>query len=336
MRKTLALLSSLFVVLVELPLVSICGEGQAAEKTWKLKFQSMTTRGSKDSSWVIDIALYGTPEIVNWGEMARATEEGTLQGFGLMDGPMTRDFPGIEWNTTTLRLDWPKGIFDFWKKSGVKDVVARALAKRNLMIVAYFEWGDGQVVISRKKYIKTIADLKGMKLRIPPGTWIPIFKTLGATPAPMASSELYSALERGVVDGCATGMDVGLAGWKLYEVAKYLTFAEGRFPPGGSRFIIMNKSVFDDMPKDIQKAILEAGHDVIHPFGIDYINMRKENILKDVERITGIAPYILPHDEVERWIEASSSASVKYYRGRGGMAPEIISMWEKYTGRKAP
>jgi TRAP-type C4-dicarboxylate transport system substrate-binding protein len=324
----------------------------AAEKTWTLKYQSMTTRGSEDSAWAIDtkfaqlvsdkakgrvkIELYGTPEIVNWGEMARACEEGTLPMFELQDGPLATDFRGIEWNTTTLRPDWPKGIFDFWEKSGVKDVVARGLAKRNLMVVSYFEWGDGQCIVARKAHVKTMADLKGMKLRIPPGTWVPIFQALGATPAPMPSSELYSALERGVVDGCVTGMDVGLMGWKLYEVAKYLSFGGGRFPPGGSRFIIMNKSLFDSMPKDIQKAILDAGYEVIHPFGIDYINKRTEKILKEFGRITGIPPYIVPNDEVERWIQTSSSDSVKYYRDRGGMAPEIISIWEKYTGKKAP
>jgi len=146
---------------------------------WTLKYQSMTVRGSKDAGWQIDewlakeiekrtggavtITLYGSGELIPWGEMVKATEKGTIDMFHLMDSVLRPDFPGIEWNNTALRLDWPKGVFDFWEKSGVKEIVSREFAKRNLKIISYFEWGDGQCFISKKAFFKKSLILKALK-----------------------------------------------------------------------------------------------------------------------------------------------------------------------------
>jgi len=99
----------------------------------------------------------------------------------------------------------------------------------------------------------------------------------------------------------------------------------------------MTKSLFDGMPKDIQKAIMEAGYEVIHPFGVDRINARTEFALKTVGELTGHEPYILPDEEIARIKALTDAAAMKYYREKGGaLGAEIIPIWEKHYGKKAP
>ncbi|WP_077212421.1 TRAP transporter substrate-binding protein DctP [Bacillus dakarensis] len=105
-------------------------------------------------------------------------------------------------------------------------------------ITKYFElhgtgdWPD-KVTVSKKgvttdpyvlfstKEIRTVEDLKGMKIRVASDVWNEVLKSLGATPVFMPNDELYAALDRGVVDA-ATYSPIGAQGLKLYEPAPYI------------------------------------------------------------------------------------------------------------------
>lgn len=86
--------------------------------------------------------------------------------------------------------------------------------------MAAFE--NGLRVISSNKKIESLADLKGMKMRVPQAPIsIAIFNTLGANATPVAFNELYSALQQGVVDGQENGYPTFTSN-RYYEVQKYI------------------------------------------------------------------------------------------------------------------
>lgn len=86
--------------------------------------------------------------------------------------------------------------------------------------MAAFE--NGLRVISSNKKIESIADLKGMKMRVPQAPIsIAIFNALGANATPVAFNELYSALQQGVVDGQENGYPTFTSN-RYYEVQKYI------------------------------------------------------------------------------------------------------------------
>lgn len=63
-------------------------------------------------------------------------------------------------------------------------------------------WDSGFRQLSTNRAIDSLADLKGLKVRVPNGAlWIDTFRDLGANPTPMGVDGLYSALQQGVVDG---------------------------------------------------------------------------------------------------------------------------------------
>lgn len=103
--------------------------------------------------------------------------------------------------------------------------------------------------------VKTPADLKGLKIRIPN---IPYrraaFLAMGASPTPMAFQELYLGLQQGVVDGQENPFQQ-INSMKFYEVQKYLILSEHAQNP---EMLIINDKKFNSLSDDLQKALLKG------------------------------------------------------------------------------
>ena len=103
--------------------------------------------------------------------------------------------------------------------------------------------------------VKTPADLKGLKIRIPN---IPYrreaFLAMGASPTPMAFQELYLGLQQGVVDGQENPFQQ-INSMKFYEVQKYLILTGHAQNP---EMLIINDKKFSSLSDDLQKALLKG------------------------------------------------------------------------------
>jgi len=105
-----------------------------------------------------------------------------------------------------------------------------------------------------KKKISNIDDLKGLKIRASTKPEMAAVKAMGAVPTPLPVTEVYLALERGVVD--ATFADYLMSNqFKLYEAAPYVL--ELKFFAAPVVFI-MNKDWWDKAPDDVKSAVLKA------------------------------------------------------------------------------
>jgi len=109
--------------------------------------------------------------------------------------------------------------------------LAKELEGTNLKVLAWMDsWGYRNVVTAKKE-IKTVADLKGLKIRtIQTPIYVATLNLIGANATPMAFGEVYSAMQTGVLDGFEHGASATLA-QKLYEVGKYVTLTRHLFGP---------------------------------------------------------------------------------------------------------
>ncbi len=108
------------------------------------------------------------------------------------------------------------------------------------------------ILFTRKKPVRKLEDLKGMKIRAH-GTTAALVKALGGTPVAMPMPELYQALQKGVVDGALYPMEVN-KGWKMAEQVKYCTM-DLSCSYTTSFFVVMNKKKWNSLPKDVQRTI---------------------------------------------------------------------------------
>ncbi|QDC08678.1 TRAP transporter substrate-binding protein [Oceanicola sp. D3] len=111
----------------------------------------------------------------------------------------------------------------------------------------------GQESLSSSKPIAGFEDLKGWKFRSPPGMETEIFEKLGASPIVMDFTEIFTALETGIIDGAdASGLanNVGLG---LYDIVKHATYPGFHSMP--SDHLACNKDVWDGMTEQQRRII---------------------------------------------------------------------------------
>jgi TRAP-type mannitol/chloroaromatic compound transport system substrate-binding protein len=109
-----------------------------------------------------------------------------------------------------------------------------------------------------KKPIRSVADLKGLKLRAPEGMVYEIFSKAGAAPVNLPGSEVYTALEKGVIDAADYTVFATNQAQGLHKFANYPNYPGFHSLPMVA--ISMNKAIWDGLPDDL-KAILTTSVD---------------------------------------------------------------------------
>lgn len=121
-------------------------------------------------------------------------------------------------------------------------------------------WSNAQnVLYTRDKAVRSPADVAGMKIRVPSRNAGLVVEAWGGSPVSMPVSEIYNALQTGVIDGAMIDGTATMA-FKLGEVANFLTV--GMDTTISPFFIIMNRDAFDALPADQQAAVLKVGQDI--------------------------------------------------------------------------
>jgi tripartite ATP-independent transporter DctP family solute receptor len=125
------------------------------------------------------------------------------------------------------------------------------LEPHDLIILYAAELGFRHITNNRQPVTKP-EDLQGLKLRTMENPLhVESFKLLGASPTPVAFSELYTALQQGTVDAQENPLSVITTG-KLYEVQKYLSLTGHIYSP---TMLLVNKAYWENLPADLRTVI---------------------------------------------------------------------------------
>jgi len=104
--------------------------------------------------------------------------------------------------------------------------------------------------------INTVADLKGLKMRIP-GLGGEVLRRAGGTPVSLPGGEIFSSLQTGAIDATEWVGPYNDLAFGLYKAAKYYYYP-GWHEPGTTLEAIINQKAFDKLPKDLQKIVKQA------------------------------------------------------------------------------
>jgi len=129
--------------------------------------------------------------------------------------------------------------------------------KAGYRILATWENGFRQIT-NNLHAIKVPADLKGIKLRVPKGKWrVKMFQAYGASPSAMGLSEVFVALQTGVMDGEENPL-TQIYTSKFQEVQKYLSMTDHVYTPA---YVVTSPRKFDALPEALRKQIQEAAQE---------------------------------------------------------------------------
>ena len=174
-----------------------------------------------------------------------------------------------------------------------------------------------------RKEIKTPADLKGLKMRIP-GLAGEVMAKLGVNVTNIPAGELYTALDRGTIDALewvGPGMDIKMG---FYKVAPY--YYTGWHEPASEMQFMINKKAFDKLPKKYQVMLETAMKSAT-------LDMYIENFAASVDawaKMKKEHPEIKVKTFPKPVLQALKKAADEVYEGYAAKNPKFKEIWEDY------
>lgn len=141
----------------------------------------------------------------------------------------------------------------------VGEDILKSLESQGFVGLAFYDSGS-RSFYTTKKPIKTVEDMKGMKIRVQQSDmWVAMMQALGANATPLPYAEVYTALKTGVVDGAENNWP-SYDSSRHYEVAKMYSLTEHSMAP---ELLVFSKRVWDGLPKDEQEIIRKAAKESV-------------------------------------------------------------------------
>jgi tripartite ATP-independent transporter DctP family solute receptor len=140
----------------------------------------------------------------------------------------------------------------FWPR------LAPEAEKKGLKVLAVWENGYRHITNNRRP-IKVPGDLNDIKLRVPEGKWrVKMFQAYGANPSPMKFSEVFTALQTGVMDGQENPFSQ-IVSAKFQEVQKYLSLTGHVYTPA---YLTVGSKKWATLPADVRKVLEDTAKDL--------------------------------------------------------------------------
>lgn len=172
------------------------------------------------------------------------------------------------------------------------------LESKGLLGLAY--WDNGFKQMSANKPLKTLADFEGLKMRIQSSKVLEAqMKALGAHPQVIAFSDVYSALQRGNVDGTENPLS-NLYTQKMHEVQRHLTLSDHGYL---GYAVIVNKAFWEKLPQDIRTILNKAMQDST-VFERRIAQEENDAALAKVKAAGTTQVYVLPYKDRLIWQKA--------------------------------
>ncbi|MCK5726877.1 MAG: TRAP transporter substrate-binding protein [Thiotrichaceae bacterium] len=256
--------------------------------TWPKNFPGLGTGANNLAEKInqlsggrLQVKVYGSGELVPAMETFDAVSRGTAQmGHGAAyywkgKNATFQFFSTVPFGLTAQEMNgwlYNGGGLELWQE---------AYAKHNLIPMPAGNMGV-QMGGWFNKEIKTIDDLKGLKMRIP-GLGGEVLNRAGGTPVNLPGGELYSAMQSGTIDATEWVGPYNDLAFGFHKVAKYYYFP-GWHEPGTSLEAIINKEAFSALPKDLQAIVLNACKLANHEMLAEYTARNNDALVTLVEK----------------------------------------------------
>ena len=229
------------------------GHIYSANHNEALALQELADNLDAASGGRIKLTIYPSSQLGSEREMAEMVSLGTLD-MGLSDGPTWSNALNIpEMAVFGLPflysdIDGEAACYDtiidsaagFMEGSGVMPLFCTTASLRGTLLAT--------------KPINTLADISGIKIRVPEITmYVDTWKNMGANATTTSWSEAYTSISSGVVDGCEADPST-LVDANLQEVAKYYSETNHM---GTVHIVSINQAKWDSIPEDLQQIIRE-------------------------------------------------------------------------------
>ena len=232
------------------PMTLTLGHSYAVDSLQSRAAQQLAERVSDLTDGAVTIEIFPSSHLGSWEEMQEGLEIGSVDIVIESLGSLERytNLAAIE-GIPFLYND-AAHFFEVWDGEMADEILDAVREDSGFQLLGAMYRGGRQVNSTRP--IAELDDLAGLKLRVPnQQTYIETWQELGASPTPLAFSEVFSGLEQGAIEGQENPIDV-VRYSSFYEVAKYVTETNHLY--GNYHFQFWGDS-FDALPEDVRSAL---------------------------------------------------------------------------------
>ncbi|OSQ37414.1 TRAP transporter substrate-binding protein [Thalassospira mesophila] len=222
------------------------GGNFAADHSSSIAMQKFKEAVETKTDGALTIDLFPDMQLGGAQENVDQTRSGAIFGTWIGAAYLSRTVPELE--AISMPFTYPDRATAFRVIDGeVGTIVDQKLSDKGFKVLGWMELGPRNIT-NNVRPIKTVDDLKGLKIRLQPNqTHLDSFRAIGASPVSMGISEVYSALQQGVLDGEENPYSI-IKTRRFDEVQKYLSDSNHVFD---FITIVANKKAFDKLdPKD--------------------------------------------------------------------------------------
>ncbi|MEG3663230.1 TRAP transporter substrate-binding protein [Celeribacter halophilus] len=272
-----------------------------------LKFEELV---EKYSDGRIDVQIFPSNQLGSEQEVAQALRMGSIESEILYTGNLVPLAPSVG----VMML--PYAFTSNEEAHAAMDALTGPLNERlpkeaGVRALGFFEKGF-RVLTNGEREVTSLEDLQGLKIRVSKNNIaIETFKSWGLDPIPMAWSEVFPALQQGVIDGQENPYTTAISS-KFYEVQKYITEVHYLIWSGP---IIVSERFYQGLPEDLQEALDKAGReaaDYERAVSAEETESAKEELVELGMVLTGA-----PVDE-EKWQSAAKALWPQFAPDIGG------------------
>jgi len=204
--------------------------------------------GGKDS-----IKVYGMSQLGSEKDTIEQTKIGALDFVRINVAPMNNICPETMVPTMPFLFkskEHMRKVLD----GPIGDEILKACEKQGFIGLAFYDSGS-RSLYTVKKPVKSLADVKGLKIRVQQSDlWVSLLQAMGANATPMPYGEVYTGLKTGVVDGAENNFP-SYDTARHFEVAKYYALTDHSMAP---EMLLMSKKVWDGLTPQEQTIIRDA------------------------------------------------------------------------------
>ncbi len=276
----------------------------------------------------IKVKVYGAGELVPAFEVFDAVSKGTAQmghsGAYYWKGKAaaTQFFSAVPFGLTAQEMNawlYYGGGMELWRELYAPfNLIPAAAGNSGVQMAGWFN-----------KEIKSVDDLKGLKMRIP-GLGGEVLRRAGGTPLTIAGGELFTALQTGTIDATEWVGPYNDLAFGLHKAAKYYYYP-GWHEPGSTMEAMINKPAFEELPKDLQSIVLAACKAVNMDMISNY-TARNNQALDTLVNKHGVKLMPLP-DDVLKTLKQLSEEVVLELANKDPMSMKIYTSFNQFRSQ---
>jgi C4-dicarboxylate-binding protein DctP len=211
-------------------------------------------------------------------------------------------------------------------------IIDKALYPKGAKLLGFVYYGDADMIGNSKKPAYKPSDLKRLKLRSFSVILSTAVEAAGGTPVVMSSAEVYTAIQRGTIDGGISGTTTFVVR-KWMEVVKHVTLVRGMVCYPALPFTMaINKNVWENMEPAAQKIMMQAAKETWR-YSSDEVLKETDKAMKTLEARANLKVYKIAFGSKEwkEWRDVMfEPAKAKFLAIGGDMGPKILEIVKQY------